>query len=167
MKKFKRQFIKKEEWKRKYIFTRFILPFLVFIGLLGILMGNRDTFFIFIEVLMATILFITYTKPYGKDKNEKQKRDKEGNNKIKKVTRVVMEIVLVLVSIFVIYDTARYTVAMTQVQFENEGYVTGNVRSGGYEGNMYIEEKEGSKEYKHVFEGWKYLSKVEVKKDED
>src|SRR5699024_12366394 len=87
MKKFKRQFIKKEEWKRKYIFTRFILPFLVFIGLLGILMGNRDTFFIFIEVLMATILFITYTKTYSNDKNAKEKRKKEGKKKTKKQKR--------------------------------------------------------------------------------
>ena len=167
MKKFKRRFIKKEEWKRKYIFTRFILPFLVLTGLISILMGNRDTFFIFIEVLMATILFITYTKSYGKNKKETQKRFNVGNIKIKKVTRVVTEVILILISIFVIYDTVRYTAAMAQVQFENDGYVTGNVRSGGYEGNMYVEEKEGSKEYKHVFDGWKYLSKVEVKKDED
>src|SRR5699024_798896 len=143
MKKFKKRFIKMEELKRKYIFTRCILPFLVLIWLISILMGNRDTFFIFIEFLMSTFLCITYTKSYVKKKKENKKRFNVENIKIKKVTRVVTEVILILISIFVIYDTVRYTAAMAQVQFENDGYVTGNVRSGGYEGNMYVEEKEG------------------------
>lgn len=164
---FNRQFVNKGEWKEKYIFTKYILPFLFIMGLLGVILGNRDSFMLFIVSLMAALLFITYTKSKDNSKTNTQNSEKIEKSKTSKIFRIAIESLLILISIFIIYDTVRYTISMAQVQFQNEGYVTGNVRSGGYEGSIYVEEKEDNMEYRHIFDGWKYLSKVEVKEDDE
>jgi len=159
-----RTFITKEDFKQRMWVNTIILPILLCIGYLGVILGNRDAFQMTIFFILTFVLFLTYTKRKTKkgkqnSKVKQKKKDKKGK------FRVVVSVVILILYMFILYDTVKYTSAMAQVQFNNEGYVTGKVRSGGYEGNLYVKESKDGKEYMHIFEGWKYLSKVKVDKE--
>lgn len=155
---FKREFIKKEDWKESYLFVRYILPFLVVLGTFNIAMGNRDSTFVFITAVIFLVFVITYTKRRGTFKKPKSK------NKNKLIIRYTIEIILIVVGLSILYDDVRYNIGITQVQFQNEGYVTGQMKVGDKKGaDMILEEKEGDIIYWHVFDGYKYLSKIEAK----
>src|SRR5699024_9799228 len=174
----KRRKITRGEWKSAYVFTKFLLPFLVLMGIVGVVLGNRDGLYGGIVFVLSILLVFRYTRRVKKRKKKKVigedgkkkyvtvkgKSKKKKKKKIGKI-RILMEIVVVLVGLVILQDMVMYNVAMAQVQIENDGYVTGEVRAGGFEGGMYVVEMDKGKKYKHVFDGWKYLSKVEIKED--
>jgi|SRR5699024_725259 len=170
-----RRRITKGEWKNAYVFTKFLLPFLVVLGIIGIALGNRDGLFGGVVFVLTALFAFRYTRRVKKKKKKKvvgedgkkkyvTVKPKKKSKKKKKIgkLRIAMEIIVVILGLVILEDMVRYNVAMVQVQMENEGYVTGDVRAGGFEGGMYVEETEDGTRYKHVFDGWKYLSKVEV-----
>lgn len=160
---FKREFITKQERQRIWLVARYMLPISFLIGLYTILMGNNDSFFILVHAIMGVILLLLYTKRKGTQRSKERLRDKY---KWVKVVRIVAEVVLVLIIVFQIFDTVRYSVAMTQIQFKNEGYVTVTGIKMGTFGDTQVHANEYSKKdgkiYQHTFDGWKYKSRVDI-----
>lgn len=155
---FKREFISVDDWKESYIFVKYVLPFLVLLGVIIVALGNRESTFMFINAVLFLVFVKAYTKRVGTVKKGKS------NEKYKRVIRNVLEVVLIIIGLVLLYDDVRYGVAMTQVQVQNEGYVTGKIKVGDKKGiDLYVEEEEQDKIYWHVFDGNKYLSKVEAK----
>jgi len=155
---FKRRCITKLEWKGMYAFKSYILPFLFIGTLMGIILGNRDSLFILTGGLLSILLVFVYTK-------RKVPRNKKKIT-IPKWVCISAEIIILIISMLHLYDLARYNYATAQVQFQNEGYtrlvVVGKENFGNSSWKVLEHNQVNNKIYQHVFEGNKYLSRVDV-----
>lgn len=155
---FNRRLLTPEEWKNMFIFKSYILPFLFISIWIVVLLGNHDSFFVLTALTITVILLIVYTKrkiPKDIDKL-----------KIPKYLLITTEILSILISLFIMYDVARYGMIVSQVQFQNKGYTTlqyvGKESLANNAWKVIEMDKSQKKVYQHIFEGNKYLSKVEV-----
>ena len=155
---FRRDFVTKLEWKRFWPVRKYVFPLTVLMGYIVILLGNLDGFFIVIHSILGVILLLMYTKRKGTAIYKK--------GKSKRSLRIVIEILMILLLSLQMYDTVRYGTAMAQIQYKNDGYVTVTGIQAGELGDarLYANEynKKDEKVYQHVFDGWKYLSKVDI-----
>lgn len=155
-----REFVTKEEWKEFTPVRKYLLPLVLLQGLVVIGMGNMDEVFILYHGILAVITAVLYTKKKGSMYVRKERI------KAVKITRKGIEALMILILLLQSYDTLRYGVVMTQIQFKNTGYVTvtgitnGDFNSLGLYANEY--NKKEDKVYQHIFEGWTYKSKVDI-----
>lgn len=159
---FKRRWITYEEWRSMGIFTSFILPFLFITSLLGVALGIRDFMFVNTTVVVTILFVFVYTRKKVGKKERKQ---------VPKWLSLLFEIVLILIGTFQLCDTVRYDYVVTQIQFQNEGYVTldevtreeRNTREGkSIEWRILEYDRENLTIYQHMFDGSTYLSKVDA-----
>lgn len=159
----RREFVSIEEWKAYMPVLRYMIPVVFYSGVVMHLLGNWDPFYMIYHFIIGIIFIRYYTKRKG---TYKKKKERTG---IKKGIRIMVEVCLVAIIIFQMYDTFRYTIAMVQIQYHNEGYVrVTSIHSGELgEPGMYANEYDTreDKVYQHVFKGYKYLSKVDITED--
>lgn len=159
----RRRFITKQEWKGYSLVKKYLIPIIFLSGVFLHVLGNWDIVLILYHLIIGTLMVLFYTRRV-KQTGVKQKR--KLNIKLGRRMRVLVEVLIILILIFQLYDTFRYTVAIVQIQVNNPGYVTVvSVRSGDKENRgMYANEyrKEDGRVYQHVFKGLKYLSKVDI-----
>lgn len=157
-----REFITVEDWKSFFPVRKYLLPFVFLMGLVVIMLGNMDGFFIFYHAVLGIILMMLYTKQGTK----KEKKAFKERGKLFRWIRITVEVLIVLILSLQAFDTFRYGVAMAQIQFKNEGYVTvtgvqnGDIENARLHANEYS--KEDDKVYQHIFDGWVYKSRVDI-----
>ncbi|MGY4876175.1 hypothetical protein [Bacillus licheniformis] len=154
-----RKLIGKNDWGTMNLFKKIMLPLVVCTGAFNICIGLWEP----VLTVLWLVWFFAFLVVYTKKGSQEQLKLKSKKPKWLVVSGLVL---LWVIGAAFLFDNIRYGVAVSQIQFENEGYnkIQSMFVSGDFSGLVAVEVRDDNITL-HKFDGWRYSSAEGITED--